>query len=1041
VRRPHGLAVAVRGLRSRTVLTLGTILLAVIGVASAVVGPAYLRAATNSLLIDRLEAAPTSEAGLTWEYDPALTAAASGSEVIAHAKTAAAARAPAEFGPPQVSLVSRRFEVTLPRFDSPAKFGLRALERGCADLIVSGRCPVRPFEVLVARVDVQRGGLEVGHQIPLPARSRAAAVVVGTYRLDPAADWFDTSRFDSVPVLPGAEPGSPDVRPYQPAPLITPAGTFDALPAGQWWADVDRPLLIEPTFTPATADRLATIAQGERDRRPIRDAGGTLHPAQWNGLRGIVDDVEAERQTARDTVLPAALSLSLVALLLLFRLLGESTDLRRPEFALLSLRGWSRRRLWVFGLTEPVVVLAIAVPVGILAGWQATMWLAAAWLHPDLPVTLPTGSILGAAGMLVAGMAAVSFALVHVMREQLREQLLATSRPRAIGRLELVAQAAIVVAAGTGAYAVATRDGRGSPGLLDLLLPVLLALAAGLLAGHLTVLLARQLIRRTRRRPSLTSFLSARRLGRRREATLVVLPLAVALGVGVFAVGVQLAAANWRDSVAASRVGADLAYVSDLTPVQTMALTRRLDPDGEWLMAGAVILNLDGPQIVALDTTRMGTVGVWPSGWGVESGPAGVADRLAPERELPRFEGRDVILDVGNDVRSRGALQLLVQVRDPTGEVIDVTTGDVPLGDSRVRVATPCERGCELIGIGLGGPAGSSAQMRGELVIREFSVGGQPLAAGLDEPDTWRPIRPYTGDDDESIVAVDTGTAGLRMHVDTDGYDFALITPTDVPDVRPVLATSDVTLAPAPDVADAGLLLGPGETDPLEADIPVRLVGTTEAVPLLGRSGLLIDLTSYTRETYEGGPGTTSTYVLARAGVPGDLLRDLAAAGVQVDEPMSRAAEERALANDAYALSLRLYVVVAVALLVLALAGVVAHLVVEMPGRRHDAAALRVVGVSKRKVARSSVVELGVTLGVAALSGVVAGVVAQRIVLGQIRLGTADARSPDVPADMDLSMLGGYLAVTAIGLLLVAATVARASVRRARGAELRESAR
>ncbi|MGH3484524.1 MAG: hypothetical protein ACRDPQ_14980 [Nocardioidaceae bacterium] len=70
-----------------------------------------------------------------------------------------------------------------------------------------------------------------------------------------------------------------------------------------------------------------------------------------------------------------------------------------------------------------------------------------------------------------------------------------------------------------------------------------------------------------------------------------------------------------------------------------------------------------------------------------------------------------------------------------------------------------------------------------------------------------------------------------------------------------------------------------------------------------------------------------------------------------------------------------------------------------------------------------------------------AGVVAQWVILGKIRLGTADSNSPDIPAEIDLVSLGAYTAATAIVLLVVASTVARATVRRARAAELRESAR
>ncbi len=1047
MRRSHGIAVALRGLRSRAVLTAGTVLLATIGMAAAVVGPAYLRGATNSLLVDRLDAAPIAETGLTWEYRPAPRDLPVRT-VLDRAEAAGAARAPEEFGSPSVSPVTARFDVPLAGYDSPAEMVLRALVDGCQSLLISGRCPTRPFEVLVASVDVERGrgDLDVGDRVAIPGRGSQSAVVVGSYRLDPEVSWFDPSRFTSVPAVPSASPGAPDDRPYQPAPLITPVRTFDGLTPTEWWVDVDRPLVIDPALTPADADRLADLAEAERERRsPVRVAGGSLSPAESTALRDVVDEVESERETARNTVLPAALSLSLVAVLLLFRLFGESADLRRPEFALLSLRGWSRRRLWVFGLTEPVVVLLAAAPLGILLGWQTTKLLAEAWLYPGLPIDVVAGSLLGAAGVLVIGVGAASVALVHVMREQLRDQIESTSRPRAPGRVELAVQAAIVMTAIVGGYAVASRDTRGSPGLTDLLLPVVLAMAIGLVAGHLTVLLARRMAERTRTRPALAPFLSARRLARRREGTLVVLPLAVALGVGVFAVGVDLAATSWRNSVAVSRVGSDLAYSSNLSVERTMGLTRELDPDGEWLMAGTVVRNLEPPQIVALDTTRLASVGIWPGDWGVGSDAAAIADRLAPHRTAPRLVGERLTIEVDSAVRSDGSLRMLAQLRPPSGVIRDVTGSEVHRGTGTVRIALPgCSDGCELLGLSLGGVASTAKPMHGELTIRSLSVDGRPVDAALDDVDAWRPARPYTGEDDTSIVEVSSADdSGLQLAVDTGaGFDVATIRPTDVPDVRPVVATQDVELPAAPGQTDAGLLLGPGETDWADADIPVRFVGRSEAVPLLGRSGVLIDLNAYTREDFSDVvPGSTQTYVLARDGVPADIVDALATAGVNVDTPMSLAAERDALSHDAYALSMRLYVVVAAALLLLALAGVIAHLVVGMPGRRRDAASLRVVGVPKRTVLRAGLVDLAITLGAAAVAGVIAGVVAQRIILGQIRLGTADSRSPEIAASIDPVALGGYVGATTAVLLAVSAVVATASVRGARGAELREAAR
>ena len=65
------LATSLRGLASRTVLSLGSLLLTVIAIASAVVGPSYQLNAANSFVIAQLGAQPLINTGLTYDYQHA----------------------------------------------------------------------------------------------------------------------------------------------------------------------------------------------------------------------------------------------------------------------------------------------------------------------------------------------------------------------------------------------------------------------------------------------------------------------------------------------------------------------------------------------------------------------------------------------------------------------------------------------------------------------------------------------------------------------------------------------------------------------------------------------------------------------------------------------------------------------------------------------------------------------------------------------------------------------------------------------------------
>ena len=67
------LATVLRGLRSRALLTVGSVLLTALAIGAAVLGPIFQVAVTNSYYVTRLEEAPNPLTGLTWHYQPATT--------------------------------------------------------------------------------------------------------------------------------------------------------------------------------------------------------------------------------------------------------------------------------------------------------------------------------------------------------------------------------------------------------------------------------------------------------------------------------------------------------------------------------------------------------------------------------------------------------------------------------------------------------------------------------------------------------------------------------------------------------------------------------------------------------------------------------------------------------------------------------------------------------------------------------------------------------------------------------------------------------
>ena len=181
-------------------------------------------------------------------------------------------------------------------------------------------------------------------------------------------------------------------------------------------------------------------------------------------------------------------------------------------------------------------------------------------------------------------------------------------------------------------------------------------------------------------------------------------------------------------------------------------------------------------------------------------------------------------------------------------------------------------------------------------------------------------------------------------------------------------------------------------------------------------------------------------YVWARADTPKSVLDQLAARGLS--NPQTEARARHLLDKDAFALALRLYVVVTVLVILLAFAGLAANLAVQLPARRRDAASLRVVGVKRRSIMLGVVGEFLVVLGAAALSGIAAGALAQYVVVRTVTLGFADTElTPRVLPSFHLSTGVELSAVVVVVLLVVASVFAILTVRGARTSSLRENAR
>lgn len=1019
------LGTVVRGMRSRALLSVGSVVLAALALGSAVLGPSFSEAVTNSYVVTRLQEAPAASTGLARVFTP--TSPLEPDAAIERAVTESDARSAGPWGASTATLESAQFSA----LRGAVTFWSR--DDVCAGLVVEGRCPSAPGEVLMLAGDVTKNGAELGRPLEMnifeppeisgtfPRSPLGEVTVVGSYATPVDDDvWHYPLQLRATNEQSSLTGG---YQPYRPAPLLTTHETMRSLGADAWSVRVDTPLEVPADATPA--DLVGAVATAATLEGADDVEGGTLVGIpDTNDLAQVAADVRAQQSTARKSIAPAVLSLVLVALALLMRLLMAASEIRVPELALASLRGVSSGRLWLLGLAEPLVVLVAAVPLGVGFGVGLGAVLTRRWLVPGLPLPLPSLSWAAAALVLVAAVAVACAAVGMVVRDTLASQLSGVRRPQESRRWAVVAQLTLVALALAVLVSRLSSSGQSDPDLTDMVLPVLLATVAGLAATRLTAWLATWW---TRRRPltrSLSGFVSARAISRRQEGTLVILPVTAAIAVAVFGAGVYDSAATWRGSVAATASPAATTWTSSLSLRETRDLTHTVDPDGEWLMAAATVLN-PGASFAVVDAPRLAAVATWPATWSPGRTVEEIAADITLPGTIPRLVGRRLSITVDNRARTSGALNIEARFGSVGGVPERGYLGPFPAGESTrsVRLPATCRTGCPLEGLTLGGGAGTTMEMAGAARVLSLAVDGRVVdaiagAAWVPSADTG--VR-------SSVATINSSGDSIDLTFDpAAGPSMARLTAGGIPLERPAVRGVDV----------------PGRV--LEAldgsgAIPVDPVSTVAGMPFVGPAGLLVDYASFVadRPVYDN---LFDTRVLMRARAPASMATALTEAGLTVETTL--AAQQRVLDQSAYALALRLYAVVAVLVLLMALAGLFVSTAVQLPARRRDAAALRVVGVPRAAVMSAVAREFVVVLGGAAVAGILAGSLAQYVVLRTITLGTVEAIStPHLVAAVSPLRLALLAAIAILVLGLAAFLSASLTVRGARGSTLRESAR
>ncbi|WP_433616322.1 hypothetical protein ACQP2P_14335 [Dactylosporangium sp. CA-139114] len=976
-------------LRTRRGQAVALLLLTVLGVGATVAVPAYLAAVDVAVARGEVAAATPGERAITVtsEADVRGTAQSIDFDSVAGALLDQ---------PGFTHVYAVRYPVLGLDTDGNGSSHMVFRQDVCAHLaMVSGRCLVGAGEIVLGEQTAKRLGLGAGSQLTLcyarlvpnslsgmamfePDGPASEVVVAGVYRpVSPSEQYWGSHKYFTA-----------DATGRAAEPVFTNAATVERLQPHR--AEVS----LDATADPGVFDALGPLRERvEQLRQRARAVGGEYQVT--TGLPGLIDRVQQSQDLARRSVPAGAAPLLLLAYLALYLAVDYGSEGRRPELAVVALRGtrWWQRLLLAIG--EPVAAILAGAVAGLVAGRLVVAALVG-WRLPGVAFSLGLADP-GAAGIAaLTALGAIAVAVVAQRRHLAGPVADLLRRVRV--RTSLGWRSAVVVAVLAAAALVQLFTTEGRLDGVGLLAPALCIAALAVACARLLAPAARALGRSALRRGRLGLALAALQAGRRPAAQRMLLLLITAVAVLGYAVSATDVAAQDRDL--AARIGTGATRVLDVGPVtrqQLLHAVRQADPGGRWAMAVAQLPpGAPGePAKLAVDAARVPAVVPWLPQYG-DVDPARVPALLhPPAREPVVLDGKVVRFDV--DVTSQGdePVRIKAVLESVTGRgsaVLDL--GAVASGPYTLsRADAVCTDGCRLAALRLSSDRIGGAAINATVTLRGLSA----AAADLADAAHWR----ATGG---TLTA--TGE-GLRFTVSGVLTDGAWFQPADAPYPLPALAT-----VPLPQRL-AGIDGRP--TD-------VRPVGRAEALPRVGSFGALVDLEYADRVSSDGG-GALEPQVWLSAAAPPDALDRLTGQGLIVTGERSAASVRARLDGEGPALALWFHLLTGALAVLLAAGGITMITAVDRPARAADREALRTQGLSRAALRPAALWTYPALVLAAGLLGLAASLAVWRLTGWSLPVFGAASELPSLPLPRwpaTLALPLTWLASTAL-LSLVAA--------------------
>jgi putative ABC transport system permease protein len=974
-------------------------LLSLFGVAAAVAAPAYLRAADRAVAAGQVATAATAERDV---------------EIVNRLPDVREEAGGAVEGGFQASGSGL---LDLPRFTYvyAAEFATVGLEpddryrtrlvyrqRACEHLsVTAGRCLIGESDVVIGERTARRLGVAPGDAVTLSFAVRGTKpgeerylpngrpkrlLVAGLYRVpDPDDAYWGAHDYFA---------GDAGNRPGEPA--FVNAATVDGTDHGATEFTIDG----YPGPDALAVDRLPALRAGVADLQArVANLGFELH----TGIPGVLDRIDAGRTAAHRIVPVLAVCLVLLACLTIFLAVGYGTEGRRPELAVVALRGARFGQRWWLATGENLV----AIVVGAIAGCLTGQLLVNAFTAVRFP---GVGADPGLSSLRWAPLATAAALLTAVLAERRQlatpvADLLRQARAGHGGARAIAAEAVVVLLAVVAAAQLSVSHGALTG--VGLFATALVLLAAALVVARVLARWATAYSRRALRRGRIGAALAGFQISRRPAATRLLALLVAAVAVTGYAACAVNVAARQRSVQAGLGLGA--ARVLTAGPVGRQALlaaVRRADPGGGYAMAAVPLPRPPGQApVLAVDSSRLAAVADWPA-----SGPGSttVGRALRPATADPvTITGGTVSFDItssgfrtGKSVELRVVLSPLTTVRADAAQEADGTVDDVarlgvlqPGRHTYTQTVPACTGGCVL----------NAVQLRGGEAVQD--VAGRVTLHGFGGTAAAHPALPgarwQTTQGGRAEVAPD----GVRIDIASlnglvDGL-FAL--PTDAPNPLPAAVAGSS---------------GPAVLGFDGRRLPVVAVAHVPVLPGVGAPAALVDL-DYADRLATDGTRTLNGQVWLSRRTPPEVLQRLRDSGLTFADDV-RADQLRAgLDAQGPALAVLFYVLVAALAVLLAAGALVLAAAVDRAHRVADLSALRGQGLSPAALRQATLWTYPVSVGAAVLAGMGIALLGWRVTGWALPLAGVHPPSFPLPGSPDplvLAETGGAVFVVLAGV-------------------------